>query len=61
MSKKFKSESEPIKNDIPLNEEVFPILEKMSIYDAFRAKKITVARYQKYLNDGYPKRMQIDI
>lgn len=49
-----------MKNSI-INEEVFPILEKMSIYDAFRAKKITVARYQKYLKDGYPKHMQIDI
>ena len=34
---------------------------KMSIIDAFRNGKITEKEFQKYLADGYPRRMLIDV
>ncbi len=41
--------------------EVPVIKSKMSIIDAFRKGKITEKQFQKYLADGYPKRMLIDV
>jgi hypothetical protein len=38
-----------------------PLKSKMSILDAYRNGKITEKEFQKYLADGYPKRMLIDV
>lgn len=34
---------------------------KMSIYDAWRSGKISLECYQKWINDGYPKTLSIEI
>lgn len=34
---------------------------EMTIYDAWRSKKITTEEYQRWLKDGYPRNLPIKI
>jgi len=40
---------------------VHEVPSKMTIYDAWRANKITLQEYQKWLKDGYPKNLLIKV
>ena len=62
--KKKYSETKPLNELKKIEEpsvEIKTIPLKMSIYDAWRSGKISLECYQKWINDGYPKTLPIEI
>ena len=59
MKKKYNKVDETQTEDFYEPSIVPEVPSKMTIYDAWRANKITLQEYQKWLKDGYPKNLLI--